>query len=74
MDALAQFAVLTIATIFAGAVAFGLAWAFLRGAFHLMAPAAVRDSRMDTAHGPHRFHAELVPGTRAVARQFALHR
>lgn len=73
MDALAQFAVLTIATIFAGVVAFGMAWAFLRGAFHLMAPAAVRDSRMGTAR-PQRFRAELVPGTRAVARQFALDR
>jgi hypothetical protein len=74
MDALAQFAVLTIATIFAGAVAFGMAWAFLRGAFHLMAPAAVCDSRMGTARGPQRFRAELVPGTRAVARQLALDR
>jgi hypothetical protein len=52
MDAMAEFAVLTLTTIFAGALAFGMAWAFLQGAFRLMPPA----------------------GTRASARQFALHR
>jgi hypothetical protein len=74
MDAMAQFAVLILTTIFAGILAFGMAWAFLRGAFHLMAPAAVRDSRTSTARGRQQFRGELVPGTRAVARQFALHR
>ena len=74
MDTLAQFAVLTLTTIFAGALAFAMAWTFLRGAFHLMAPAAVRDSRTSAARGPQQFRAELVSGTRAVARQFALHR
>ena len=71
MDAMAQFAVLTAATVLAGALAFGMAWAFLQGAFHLMTPAAVRDSR---TRAPQQFRAELVPGTRAVARQFAVHR
>jgi len=74
MDAMAQVAVLTVTTIFAGILAFGMAWAFLRGAFHLMAPAAVRDSRTSAVPGPQQFRGELVPGTRAVARQFALHR
>ena len=44
MDAMAQFAVLTLTTIFAGILAFAMVWAFLRGAFHLMPPAAVRSS------------------------------
>jgi len=68
MEAMAQFAVLTVTTIFAGILAFGMAWAFLRGVFHLMQPAAVRDSRTNVARGPQQFRAELVPGTRAVAR------
>ena len=74
MDAMAQFAVLTAATVLAAALAFGMAWAFLQGAFHLMTPAAVRDSRTRAARGPQQFRVELVPGTRAVARQFAVHR
>jgi len=74
METMEQLAVLTVITIFAGALGFGMVWAFLRGAFHLMAPAAVRDSRTTAARGPQQFRAELVPGTRAVARQFALHR
>jgi hypothetical protein len=68
MEAMVQFAVLTVTTILAGILAFGMAWAFLRGAFHLMAPAAVRDSRTSAARGPRQFRGQLVPGTRAVAR------
>ncbi len=63
MQAMAQFAVLTLTTIFAGILAFGMAWAFLRGAFHLMRPAA--------AHRPRPVRSELVHGTRASTRQFA---
>jgi len=60
MDALAQVGILTVATLFAGAAAFGMAWAFLCGAFRLMQPAAVRMAK------PKRL--ELVNG--AKARQF----
>ena len=63
MDAMAQFAVLTLTTIFAGVLAFGMAWAFLRGAFHLMQPAAEDRPRV--------VRSELVHGTRGRARQFA---
>ncbi len=62
MEAVAQFAVLTLTTILTGALAAAMAWAFLRGAFHLMQPAA--------AHRPRVIHSELVHGTRASARQF----
>jgi hypothetical protein len=65
---MAQFAVLTLTTIFAGALAVGMAWAFLQGAFRLMQPAA------RSAEGPHAVRLELVHATRASARQFALHR
>jgi hypothetical protein len=64
MDALAQVGILTVATVFAGAAAFGMAWAFLCGAFRLMQPAAVRMEQ------PTRL--ELVNG--AAARQFAAQR
>jgi hypothetical protein len=68
MDAMAQFAVFTLTTIFAGALAFGMAWAFLQGAFRLMQPAG------HSAGRPRAVSLELVQGTRASARQFALHR
>jgi hypothetical protein len=68
MEAMAQFAVLTVTTILAGILAFGMVWAFLRGAFHLMAPATVRDSRTSAARRPQQFRADLGPGARAVAR------
>jgi hypothetical protein len=74
MDAMGQFAVLTLTTIFAGILAFGMAWAFLRGAFHLMQPAAVRNTRSSAPRVSQQFHSDLVPGTRAAARQFARHR
>jgi hypothetical protein len=66
MDAISQFAVLALTTIFAGAAALAMAWAFLRGAFHLMQPATADRSRSA--------HSELVQGTRASAQQFVLHR
>ena len=69
MDAMAQFAVLTLTTIFAGALAFGMAWAFLEGAFRLMQPAGRLAEGRPRAAG-----LKLVHGTRASARQFALHR
>jgi hypothetical protein len=69
MDAMAQFAVLTLATIFAGALAFGMAWAFLQGTFRLMQPAG-----RSAVGRPSAARLELVHGTRASARQFALHR
>jgi hypothetical protein len=64
MDAMAQLAILTAATVLAAAAAFGISWAFLHGAFRLMQPAA----------RPARQRLELVHGTRAVVRGFALHR
>ena len=60
MDALAQFAVLTFTTIFAGILALGMAWAFLRGAFHLMRPVAARQTAS--------VRLQLVHGTRAAVR------
>jgi MFS superfamily sulfate permease-like transporter len=74
MGAMAQFAVLTLTTIFSGILAFGMAWALLLGAFHLMRPAAVRRSRTSAPRVSREFRSGLVPGTRAAARQFALHR
>lgn len=62
MDTMAQLAVLAATTILAAGAAFGLAWAFLRGAFHLMQPAAARPVE--------RPRLEIVQGTRAVARGF----
>jgi hypothetical protein len=65
MEAMAQFAVLAVATVMAMVAALGLNWFFLRAAFYLMQPAAVRPARA--------VHADLVHGVRAAARQFALH-
>ena len=73
MSSITQFAVLTLTTILAGTLAFAMVWAFLRGAFHLMQPAAVHNSR-SAPRVSRQFHSDLVPGTRAAARQFALHR
>ena len=64
MDAMAQVTILTAATVLAAGAAFAMAWAFLLGAFRLMQPAA----------RPARPQLELVQGTRAVTRGFALHR
>lgn len=65
MEPVTQFAVLAMATVIAAGTAFGMAWAFLRGAFLLMQPAG-RPAR------PVRLH--LGPGTRAAVRGFAAHR
>ena len=62
MDAMAQLAVLTVATVLAGGLAFGMAWAFLQGAFRLMQPAGARQVRV--------VRPELVHGARVVVRQF----
>ena len=74
MDAISRFAILTLATIFAGAAAFAMAWLFLRGAFHLMQPATASGLEATRASRPRYVRSELVQGTRASARQLALHR
>ena len=66
MESVTQFAILSLTTTLAGAVAFAMVWAFLRGAFHLMQPASV--SRR------HEIGSGLVQGTRASARQQASRR
>ncbi len=74
MDAISRFAILTLATIFAGAAAFAMAWLFLRGAFHLMQPATASRLEATAASRPHYVRSKLVQGTRASARQLAPHR
>ena len=64
MDAMAQVAVLMAATVLATAAALAMAWVCLHGTIRLMQPAA----------RPARPQLELVQGTRAVARGFALDR
>ena len=64
MEAMAQVGILAAATVLAAGAAFGMAWAFLHGALRLMQPIA----------RPSRPRLELVQGTRAVVRGFALHR
>jgi hypothetical protein len=71
MEPMAQFAVLTVATVIALALAFALAWAFLLGAFQLMEPAAARPQAGSTAR---QSRSELIRGPRAIAQQFAAHR
>jgi len=73
MDTMVQLAVLTVATVIAAAAAIALTWLFLQTTFHLMQPAAVHNSR-SAPRVSRQFHSDLVPGTRAAARQFALHR
>jgi hypothetical protein len=73
MEAMAQFAVLTLATIFAGVLALGMTWAFLLGAFHLMQPAAVRKTRTSALRGS-QLHSDLVPGTPAAAWHLVVNR
>ena len=67
MELVAQLAVLAVATVLAAGVAFGMAWAFLQGAFHLMQPAAATKPA-------HHLRPGLAQGTRAAARGFALQR
>jgi hypothetical protein len=59
MEAMAQVGILAAATAVATGAAFGMAWAFLQGAFWLMQPAGAR---------PVRPRLELVQGPRAAAR------
>jgi hypothetical protein len=59
----AELAIWAAVSVVAAGAAFGMAWAFLQGAFRLMRPAAVRPAQ--------RRRLELVQGTRAVARGFA---
>ncbi|HVO56217.1 MAG TPA: hypothetical protein VMT51_00830 [Dongiaceae bacterium] len=61
MEQLNELAVLGGATLLAAAAAFGMAWAFLRGAFRLMLPAGRVAAR-----------PALVIGTRAAARGFVV--
>ena len=63
MEPVTHFAVLAVATAIAAAAAFGMAWAFLLGAFRLMQPAGARPA-------PVRLQLQLVRGTRAAARAF----
>jgi hypothetical protein len=65
---------LTLASIFAGAAAFAMAWLFLRGALHLLQPATASRLEATAAGRPHYVRSGLVQGTRASARQLALHR
>ena len=74
MDSISQLAVLTVATAIAAASAFAMAWVFLRGAFRLMPPAAVKTSASVRGEQARSAGAELVPGSRAAARHFVLHR
>ena len=62
MEAMAEVGILAAATVLAAGAAFGMAWAFLQGAFRLMQPVG--------ANGPARPRLELVRGTRAAARAF----
>lgn len=71
MEAIAQVGILAVATVLAAGAAFGMAWAFLQGAFRLMQPAGagsqVRTANVGRSQGP---RLELVQGTRAAARAF----
>ena len=62
MEPITQFAVWAVATAISAIAAFGMAWAFLLGAFRLMQPAGARPAR------PVRL--PLVQGTQAAARAF----
>ena len=77
MIAMAHFAGLVVATIFAAAAAVLLDWLFLQAMFRLMRPAGASASRgllqkasPKTRTTPTTFGAELVNGTRELARAF----
>ena len=72
MEAMAQLGILMAATVLAAGTAFGMAWAFLQGAFRLMQPAAAgtRVQKANSAHPSVRPRLQLVEGTRAAARSF----
>jgi hypothetical protein len=63
MNAMLQFATLTLATLLAAAAAVVVDWLLLRFAFLLMEPAAVRSSAPRT---------ELARGTQRLARAFSI--
>ena len=65
MVAIAHFAGLVVTTIFAAAAAVLLDWILLRAMFQLMRPATAR-----AASPRSNFNAELVHGTREIARHF----
>ena len=70
MIAIANFAGLVITTLFAAAAAVLLDWVFLQAMFRLMRPAAAGPSRKMAATTTAAFGAELVNGTRQIARHF----
>ena len=77
MIAMAQFAGLGVATIFAAAAAVLLDWLFLQAMFRLMRPAGASASRVPLQKAaptapttPTTFGAALVNGTRQLARAF----
>lgn len=66
MIAIAHFAGLALATIFAASAAVLLDWILLRAMFQLMRPATVKVAATPRSN----FNAELVQGTREIARHF----
>jgi hypothetical protein len=62
MSSITQLAILTLTTIFAGTLAFVMVWAFLRGAFHLMQPAAVHNSRTSAPRMSRQFQLRSCAG------------
>jgi len=77
MIAMAHFAGLAVATIFASVAAAFLDWLFLQAMFHLMRPAGASASRGSlqkvaptTRTTSTTFGAELVNGTRELSRTF----
>ena len=69
MEAMAEVGILVAATVLAAGAAFGMAWAFLQGAFRLMQPAGVTRAKANLGR-TERAGLELVQGTRAAARAF----
>lgn len=74
MEAMVQISVLLVATLLAVAASLGLNWFFLRTAFYLMQPAAVRPVAVAAMKPSGLLRPELVHGTRALAQQFMTHR
>ena len=70
MDTMAEVGILAAATILAGAAAFAMAWALLRGAFRLMQPARIGAfvQKPNFRNPSVRLRLELAQGTRAAAR------
>ena len=71
MEAMTQLGILVVATVVAAGAAFGMAWAFLQGAFRLMQPAGARTQVLPASlRHPPRPRLELVLGTRGAAQAF----